>query len=477
MVHEVQSAVAYRRERAAHWDQVAQLRWRGLGGYYQRRLAHVYRLLVPPSQKVLDLGCGKGELLAALSPRLGIGVDLSPAAVAKARGLFGHLRFIQADAHDLPLQEKFDFIILSDLINDVWDVQAVLEQCQKLCAPRTRLVLNFYSRVWEWPLKMAEKLGLARPTLPQNWLTVPDVRNLLDLAGFQVLRSWQEMLCPLPLPPFSGLCNRVLVRFPPFRWLAMTNFVVARPHPRPVALPRTPRVSVVVPARNEAGNVEAIFERTPEMGGGTELIFVEGHSHDGTAEAVESAIRRYPQRQAKLLRQTGTGKGDAVRLGFSQPSGHVLMILDADLTVAPEDLPRFYEALISGKGEFINGVRLVYPTERKAMRLINLGANKFFSWAFSWLIGQTVKDTLCGTKVLYKDDYELLAANRAYFGHLDPFGDFDLLFGAAKLNLKIVDMPIRYRQRTYGTTNIRRWRHGLLLLRMLPVAARRLKFV
>jgi SAM-dependent methyltransferase len=477
MVHEGQSALAYRQERVAHWHQVAQLRWRGLGGYYQRRLARVYRLLVPPGQKVLEIGCGGGELLAALSPRLGIGVDLAPAAVAKAGRLLGPLRFIQADAHDLPLQEKFDFIILSDLINDVWDVQSVLEQCQKLCTPKTRLVLNFYSRVWEWPLKAAERLGLARPTLPQNWLTVPDIRNLLDLAGFQILRSWQEVLCPLPLPPISGLCNRFLVRFPPFRWLAMTNFVVARPQPRPVAVGQTPSVSVVVPARNEAGTVEAIFKHTPEMGGGTELIFVEGHSHDGTAEAVESAIRRYPQRQARLLRQTGTGKGDAVRLGFSQASGDVLMILDADLTVAPEDLPRFYEALVSGKGEFINGVRLVYPTERKAMRLINLGANKFFSWAFSWLIGQTVKDTLCGTKVLYKDDYELLAANRAYFGHLDPFGDFDLLFGAAKLNLKIVDMPIRYRQRTYGTTNIRRWKHGLLLLRMLPVAARRLKFV
>jgi hypothetical protein len=103
--------------------------------------------------------------------------------------------------------------------------------------------------------------------------------------------------------------------------------------------------------------------------------------------------------------------------------------------------------------------------------------NKFFSIVFSWLLGQSVKDTLCGTKVTWKSNYEAIAANRAYFGDFDPFGDFDLIFGAAKLNMKIVDLPIRYRERTYGTTNIQRWKHGWLLLQMVWFAARRLKFV
>jgi glycosyltransferase involved in cell wall biosynthesis len=234
---------------------------------------------------------------------------------------------------------------------------------------------------------------------------------------------------------------------------------------------------VVVPARNEAGNVASILERTPEMGSGTELVFVEGHSTDDTYEVIEEEMANFPERRCQLLRQSGKGKGDAVRLGFARASGDVVMILDADLTVPPEDLPRFYRALLEGKGEFINGVRLVYPMERQAMRLVNLFGNKLFSLAFSWLLGQPIMDTLCGTKVLWKRDHEAVAASRSYFGDFDPFGDFDLLFGAARLNLKIVEVPIRYRERTYGSTNIRRWRHGWMLLKMVFFAAGRLKFV
>jgi len=236
-------------------------------------------------------------------------------------------------------------------------------------------------------------------------------------------------------------------------------------------------VSVVVPARNEAGNIENIFRRVPEMGAGTELIFVEGHSTDDTCGVIERTAVNYPAMRAKIIRQTGCGKGDAVRAGFAEAEGDLLMILDADLTVPPEDLPRFYEVLRSGKGEFVNGVRLVYPMETKAMRFFNLVGNKFFAVAFSWLLGQKIKDTLCGTKALSRQNYELLARNRGYFGEFDPFGDFDLIFGAAKLNLKIVDLPIRYANRTYGETNIARWRHGWLLIRMVMFACTRIKFV
>ena len=237
------------------------------------------------------------------------------------------------------------------------------------------------------------------------------------------------------------------------------------------------RLSVIVPARNEAENVAEIFDRVPSMGAGTELFFVEGHSVDATYEAIATEIARRPDVVCQLHRQTGVGKGDAVRLGFARATGDVFMILDADLTVPPEDLPRFYEALVEGKGEFVNGVRLIYPMEERAMRFINFLGNKFFSLAFSRVLGQPVKDTLCGTKVLRRADYERIATNRAAFGDFDPFGDFDLLFGAARLNLKIVDLPIRYRERRYGETNIERWRHGALLFRMLGFAATRLWMV
>jgi hypothetical protein len=406
--------------------------------------------------------------------------------LARARARYPHLEFVEADAHDLSAladRHPFDVIILSDLLHDVWDVQGLLDGLQPLCHRGTRVVMNFYSRLWEAPLSAAAGMGLAGRVLKQNWLTVSDVTNLLHLTDFRVIRSWQEVLCPLPIPGVAPLCNRVLVRLWGLKHLALANFLMARPLSPTGPLPErqekaaAPRVSVVVPARNEAGNVPAIFARTPEMGGGTELILVEGHSSDDTYAAIEAAIAAHPERQAKLLRQSGKGKGDAVRAGYAVATGDILMILDADLTVPPEDLPRFFDAIVSNKGEFINGVRLMYPMEDRAMRFANLLGNKFFSLAFSWLLGQSIKDTLCGTKVLRKDAYDALAANRQYFGDFDPFGDFDLLFGAAKLGLEIVELPIRYRERTYGTTNIQRWRHGWLLLKMCVFAAGRIKFV
>ena len=471
---------AFRQARVRHWNAVAQQMdtWRGWGGYYHRRLAEVYRFLIPPQSHVLEIGCGCGDLLAAVAPARGVGIDFSPEMIVRARRKHPWLEFIEGDAHELALEEQFDFIILSDLLNDLWDVQTVFSRLGPLATPHTRLLINSYSRLWESPLALVQKLGLGKPDLYQNWLTVEDIVNLLNLASFERIQHWQEILLPLPLLGLKTLCNRVLVKMFPFRFLALTNFIVARPLPFLYASEKKqPSVSVVIPARNEAGNISQIFQRVPEMGKQTELVFVEGHSRDETYSVIEREIAAHPSRQAKLLRQTGVGKGDAVRLGFEHASGDILIILDADLTVPPEDLPRFYDALVAGKGEFINGVRLVYPMGKKAMRFFNLMGNKFFSLAFSWLLGQPIKDTLCGTKVLWKRDYETIAANRSYFGDFDPFGDFDLLFGAAKLKLKIVDLPIRYRERTYGTTNIQRWRHGWLLSQMVMFAARRLKFV
>ncbi len=470
----------YRDERIAHWDEVARSldRWRGFGGAYHRRLERVYQTLVPPGRRVLEIGCGEGDLLAALHPSFGVGVDFSGEMIHRATIRHPQLHFVQGDAHDLSdLQGEFDAIILSDLVNDVWDVQAVLQQVARLAQRQTRVIVNSYSALWELPLSIAGWLQLTKPNLPQNWLTGADIVNLLRLTGFDVVRRWREVLWPLPTPLLASFCNRFLVKIWPLDHLALTNFIVARvPWRRRRGEPE-PVISVVVPARNEAGNIASILEHTPEMGSGTELVFVEGHSSDDTYEVIEEEMANFPERRCQLLRQSGKGKGDAVRLGFARASGDVVMILDADLTVPPEDLPRFYRALLEGKGELINGVRLVYPMERQAMRLVNLFGNKLFSLAFSWLLGQPIKDTLCGTKVLWKRDHEAIAASRSYFGDFDPFGDFDLLFGAARLSLKIVEVPIRYRERTYGSTNIRRWRHGWMLLKMVFFAAGRLKFV
>jgi len=279
----------------------------------------------------------------------------------------------------------------------------------------------------------------------------------------------------ISIPLLEPIFNKFLVKIWPFNLFALTNLMIARP------IFSTPKkdysVSVIVPARNEAGNIENIINLMPEMGSSTEIIFVEGNSTDDTYQTIQKKIQDYPYRKVSLLQQDGKGKGDAVRKGFNAAIGDILMILDADLTVPPEDLPKFFDALVSNKGEFINGVRLVYPMEQESMQFLNFLGNKFFSLAFSYLLGQPIKDTLCGTKVLFKNDYELIVENRKYFGEFDPFGDYDLLFGATRLGLKIVDLPIRYRERTYGSTNIQRWKHGWLLLKMVFYAAGRVKFV
>jgi SAM-dependent methyltransferase len=468
-------------KRIAHWDAIARKmdHWRSAGEYYQQWLAKQYRQVIPPGMRVLEIGCGLGDLLSAVEPRSGVGMDFSWETVRRAARRYPRLNFVCADAGLPPLAGTFDVIILSDLLNDLWDVETVLRKVRTLSHPRTRIIVNLYSRVWEIPLHAAQLLRWIKPNLPQNWLTPDDIGNLFQLAGLEIIQRRREILLPIRIPLASELANRVLVKLWPFSIAALLNIYTARLRPEGGASPPQPlrRVSIIIAARNEAENIPTILRRIPDLGAGVELIFVEGHSRDQTAEAIQRLMRDNPQQRIFLFHQSGIGKGDAVRLGCSKATGEILIILDADLTVPPEDLPRFYRAITDNIGEFVNGVRLVYPMEDRAMPFFNLLGNRFFAAVFSWLLGQPVKDTLCGTKAFWKTDYDLIAANRSYFGDFDPFGDFDLLFGAAKLNLKIVDLPVRYRAREYGQTNIQRWRHGWMLIKMVLFAARRVKFI
>jgi SAM-dependent methyltransferase len=461
-------------DRRAFHEQRAAFRARETGRYYQQLLRRHYGFLVAPGLRVVEVGCGIGDLLAAIKPGRGLGVDFSPAMVELAQQRHPQLEFRVADAGEFSANEQFDYILLSDLVNDVADVQAVFERLQAVAHPRTRLVLNFFNNLWRPILHAAEKLGFKSPTLLQNWLSADDTRNLLHLAGWEVIKTDARLLWPVRTPLVDWFLNRWVAPLTPH--FCVTVFLIARPKPQPAARPQY-KCSVIVPARNEAGNIEDSVRRTPEMGLGTEVIFIEGHSKDDTWGEIQRVAEKYPARNIKALKQQSKGKGGAVREAFAAATGDILFILDADLTVPPEELPKFYEIARSGTAEFVNGVRLVYPMEEQAMQFLNMLANKAFGLMFSFLLGQKLKDTLCGTKVLFREDYEALARNRSYFGDFDPFGDFDLIFGAAKLNLRMVDLPIRYRARTYGQTNIHRWSHGWLLLRMVVFAARRLKFV
>ncbi|MCD4747809.1 MAG: glycosyltransferase [Thermoanaerobaculales bacterium] len=445
---------------------------------YHSLLQKEFGYWIPSGHRVLEVGCGLGDLLASTNPARGVGLDLSPEMIRTARERHPqpNLTFLAGAIEDFPAEDEvFDSIILSDLVCFLYDIKEVFSRLQSFCHPRTRIVMNFHSRLWEPILSVTQKLRLTsgRPVL--NWVTREDVEGMLRLAGFEPIWTSERILLPLGLPLIEPMSNRFLAHLWPLKHLCVTNVVVARPTGPPFDRADPPIVSVVVACRNEAGNIPKIVERVPEMGAGTELIFVEGGSTDDTWDQCLKIQKAHPDRSIQVHKQTGTGKGDAVRLGFDKASGRILMILDADMTVPPEDLVHFYEALASGRVEFVNGSRLVYSMDERAMRFLNVIGNKFFASAFSFLLGQRLKDTLCGTKVLLRSDYEKIAAGRSYFGDLDPFGDFDLIFGAAKLGLKIQDLPIRYRDRTYGDTNISRFSHGLLLLRMVWLALRRLK--
>lgn len=440
---------------------------------YRALLSHYYNLLIPADASVLEIGCGSGELLARLNCRRKVGVDLSTTQITAARIRVPEAEFHVQAGEELELKESFDCIVISDTLNFSADVQLLLERLHTVSHAGTRLLINYHSTLWRPVLSLGRLLGIKAGDPRSNWLASSDIRNLLQLANWSPLTFQGRLLVPAACFGIDRLINRSLA--PLMSWACLTVFSVAQPMLKGDR--RALTVSVVIPARNEAGNIEAAVSRTPQMGAGTELIFVEGHSQDDTWAKIQQVARGHPDLKIKTMQQTGRGKGDAVRLGFAAATGDILMILDADLTMPPEELPKFYEVLASGRAEFANGCRLVYPMDEKAMQFLNLCANKTFGLIFSWLLGQPIKDTLCGTKVLSRAHYERLAANRAYFGEFDPFGDFDLLFGAAKLNLKIADMPIRYRERTYGTTNIQRWKHGWLLLRMVMFAARKIKFI
>jgi SAM-dependent methyltransferase len=448
-------------------------RWRRRNRTYHRLIESLMRFHVPPDARVLEIGSGTGDLLAALQPARGVGIDVSPRMVETAAEKHPELEFVCIAGEDFVRDDEFDFIVLSDLVPFADDLLALLENAARMSSPRARIVLHSYSQLWRPVFRLAEILRLKSRQPIRNWFAPQDIRNLLGLAGFEVVTFSRRVLFPKRIPFVTTFLNGVLGNIWPFTYLCLTHWIVARPVPR--RLPEDLSVSVIVPCRNEAGMVGEIIGRIPDMGSRTEIVFVEGGSTDGTRGEIERQIELHPERRLSLHVQAGRGKADAVRLGFDRANGDILMILDADLTVAPEDLPKFYEALLSGRAQLGNGSRLVYDLEPQAMRFINVAGNKAFAVLFGFLIGQWVKDTLCGTKALLRRDYEAIAANRSYFGEFDPFGDFDLLLGAARLSLKITDLPVRYGARRYGTTNISRFQHGWLLLRMSALAFKKLK--
>ena len=465
----------------AHSEKYAPSRsgWRSKASFFHGEDETYLRFLIPKNARVLEIGCGIGDTLAALEPAHGVGIDFSPALVGIARERHPDLTFVVGDAEDAAtiasVKGPFDYILVLDTIGSLDDCQKFLEQLHPLCTRETRTIIGHFSHLWQPVLRFAEWIGQRMPAPEQNVLSAADIQGLQNLANFDQVKGEQRVLMPVSLLGVGRLINRFISILPGFRFFALRHYSVCRS--LLAAGEDLKSATVVIPARNERGNIEPAVQRLPKFCDDIEIIFIEGHSKDGTFEEMERVKAAYPDKDIKLMRQPGKGKADAVFTAYDVARGDVLMILDADLTMPPEQLPKFWEAIKSGKGEFINGSRLVYPLEDDAMRFLNLIANKIFSYLFSWLLTQRYTDTLCGTKVMRRSDYYRLRAGKAYFGDFDPFGDFDLIFGSSKLNLKSVDMPIRYAARAYGETQISRFRHGVMLLRMVVFAFFKIKAI
>jgi hypothetical protein len=468
------AALEQRRERTRdHLAKIAARRetWINRNRYYYELLNRLLCFLVEPQKKVLSVRCDVGNLLAVVRPSKGKGIDICDEIVAIARQRNPSFEFAVAFPDKEEFQrafkpdEKFDYILFND-IGDTVDVLQALRNVKPLCQRHTRLLVTTYSHLWEPLVTFAEWSGMKVPRTEQNWLSTADVRNLLKLAGFEALETHRVVLVPKYLPLLSSFLNRFCARLPFLSKLCMTQVVVARVMSPPV-LREELSVSVVIPCKNEKGNVEDAVRRIPPLANRTEIIFCDDQSTDGTAEEVLRVQSLYPEKNVRLEHGPGVCKSRNVWTGFDAATGDILMILDADLTTIPEELPYFVDVIVSGQAEFVNGSRLVYPVPKGAMNGANMLGNKFFSVAFTYLLGQRVKDTLCGTKVLWRSDWERIKPMLGGWGTEDRWGDYELLFGAAKLNLKILDLPVHYQERIYGSTKMTKvFRNGLVMLKM-----------
>ncbi len=421
--------------------------------YYYTFIQRLYKYTIPEKKCVLHIGCGDGFILSALKPTYALGIDDSsfkPLFNVKNGHFLGSLNAYKETT-------TFDYIIVSAAqLKGADDIQELFKSLRLFSDSHTRIILEY-----SW--------GSLLPITPA------DMRLFCELSNLEIITEKNELLLPIGVPMVADFLNYIVARLPLVKNLCTMRIFVTRILKQVTDdTSKKFSVSVIIPCKNEAGNIEGAIARTPTMGNFTEFILIDGHSQDGSIATMKNMVTKYPEKKISWFVQTAKGKKNAVEEGFARAQGDIVMILDGDITVIPEELPKFYEALVSGKGECINGTRLVYPMEREAMQPLNWMINWIFGFFISYLIGQRVKDTLCGTKVFFKKDLYIISESKRFFGDMDPFGDFDILCGAAYCNLKILDMPVHYKKRTYGAPGVAFFKSGLLLLSMTFVVFKKL---
>ena len=361
---------------------------------------------------------------------------------------------------------KYDFIYLNGTLGKSQDLVGLLSNLQKYCHPSTRLLIYQHNHLWQWILTLSEKLGLKRREGVQNWLSVADTSVYLSGCGYEVTRVFRRTICPIFAFGLGPAVNATGVILPFFDFFKLDQFILARPLPElfPGTSPNS--LTVCITVRNEKENIEKIVRSLPIVCENQEILFVEGHSTDGTRQEIERVIKKYPSKNVRVIGQPGKGQGDAIRVGFKDAKGEIIILYEGDGTSDPGDLKYFYDSMRQGRFEFIEGSRFVYPLVSEAMPFTNKLGNIFFARWFSFFLGQRTTDVLSGIKAILKRDYDCLYARWGFLGLQDPFGDFELLYGAARMGLKFGEVPMRYYPRVYGVSKSNVIKHGLYLLRM-----------
>jgi ubiquinone/menaquinone biosynthesis C-methylase UbiE len=430
-------------------------KWKRKNAYYNSNIKSFLKMAVRPDSRVLEIGCATGENLASTRPSAGVGIDINPKMIKIAKEKFPQHTFIQSSIEDFQHPEKFDYIIMIDLVDHAYDIIDIFEGIYKFCHPTTKIIITAINPWWEPVLSFMQKIRAKIPEGPHNFIEKRNLSKIIELLDFSVNYFGYMLLFPIYIPILSFLANRIGTRIWGINKLSFVQYAVLRP------LSRNRNdlemgCSVVIPCYNEAGNIEEAVRRIPKMGRETEIIIVDDGSTDQTADIARRLMKGYPN--LKFIQHgSNKGKGFAVKQGFDSSAQEILMILDADMSVAPEELPRFFAPLNKGICDFVNGTRMIYPMEKQAMRFLNLLGNKIFSLIMTFIVGQHLTDTLCGTKALYKKNYRCIKMG------LDRWGDFDLLFGAAKSGNRIAEVPIHYMSRKTGESKMKTLKHGLHL--------------
>jgi ubiquinone/menaquinone biosynthesis C-methylase UbiE len=459
-------------------------KWIEKGSSFHREDRLNLKELILPKSKILELGCGTGALLKSLNPSYGVGIDLSKKIIKEANKNNKGIKFLQGDISNLKKflseKEKFDYIILSDTIGYIEDIQTTLESLHIFCHKETRVIISYYSPLWSPIFSLATFLKFKMPEIKTQLLNLQDIKSFLKISNFDVVRVEKKILSPIRLLGIGRIINRYLATLPIFSFFCLRQYVIARSLNN-IGKAKFSSASIIIPCKNEQGNIEAAIKRLPIFSKDIEVIFIEGNSSDKTWEKIQLVKKKYSNIKKgftiKSFKQKGKGKAEAVFYGFEKASKEVLFILDADLTMPPEELPKFWNKIISGEAEYVNGTRLIYPMDNDAMRFLNYLANKTFSIIFSWILSQRYTDTLCGTKVLTKKNYEKIKLKNSDLGNFDPFGDFFIIFGSSRLCLKMCEIPIRYKARSYGETQISRFSHGFMLVKMVLFAFFKIKAI